>query len=628
MKSENKMSFEEAAKVLGLKRGETVDSYQRAFEEVRKHMQRLCDEADTEEKKENYAKELSRFEEALEVATAYRPKKKGGFLRVAFALLFIGIIAAGFYWGPDLMSSQAAKQAAEARLPEAEIALKARNLTEAEKIYQEILEVAPKSKAAQEGLQRVSEERDVERRMQVRFALGKAQGLMDGRNWDEAEKAMEVALAMDPSDVQLQEFARRMKEGRRVDDILRIAEDIEQARREERWEELVLKVEQLEQANPDHARLDEFRNQAAEAKVVLANLRKKAATIYQEALALDKGEYSEEALVLLREAQRLSPSADAAALYRKMSSYVQTVKVPGDAETLAEGLARVRTGDKVLLGEGVFAESLLIPAGVSIEGVKGKTFIESKCEDGSVLVAQGSGPAIRLVGLTLRHTGVSNEKKRYPVLLVSGSEVVLEDCEISYGSGHGVAVMKGGRCQITGSEIKGCGWDGIAVMGAESLAVVSESRSVANLGHGLDVWDGGRAQINSSRFQDNGLTGVLITSKGVQSDILRSSIERNREVGLVVSSGSIANVTGNLIAGNMLGGVFGDDEGTELSLASNTIQKNGTAGLVVTNKATLKVNRENITSENEGKQEWLDADLSTAAVKPSTPILRALPVEE
>ena len=75
MKSENGMSYDEAVKVLGLKRGETVENYERAFEEVRKHMQRLRDEANTAEKRVNYELELVRFEEALEVAENHRPKK-------------------------------------------------------------------------------------------------------------------------------------------------------------------------------------------------------------------------------------------------------------------------------------------------------------------------------------------------------------------------------------------------------------------------------------------------------------------------------------------------------------------------------------------------------------------------
>ncbi len=103
MKSDNGMSFEEAVKVLGLKRGETVESYRRAFEEVRKHMQRLRDEADTEEKRVNYAKELARFERALEVAEKHRPKKsKVGSTLLVLTLLLVGLVISAI-WGPEFL---------------------------------------------------------------------------------------------------------------------------------------------------------------------------------------------------------------------------------------------------------------------------------------------------------------------------------------------------------------------------------------------------------------------------------------------------------------------------------------------------------------------------------------------
>lgn len=624
MKSENSMSFEEAVKVLGLKKGETVDSYRRAFEEVRKHMQRLRDEADSPEKKANYEKELTRFEEALEVATHHRPKKSR-VVKAVVALLLVALAAgAAFFAGPSLMSNQAAKKKAEARLPEAQVAVAARNWSDAEEIFNEILAVNPRSKEAKEGLQEVNDERDKELKMNVGFALGQADTLMNERKWDEAEKAMKTALAMDPEDEQLQAFASRMEERRKIDDIVVLGEDIEQARREEQWGELVAKVAELEAANPDDERLPEYQKLAAQGRIVLDNLRKEAAEVYLKALALDKGEYSEEALDLLREAQRLSPSKDAADLYRKMSTYVQTIAIPGDAPTLAEGLARARVGDKIALAEGTYMESLLVPAGVSIEGEKGKTIIQSPAEDGSVLVVQGEGQAVRLVGLVIKHSGITAEKERFPVVLVSGAELVLEDCEVSYGAGHGVAVMDGGRCEITASEVKGCGWDGVAIVGAGSTAVLTESRSLANLHHGLDVWGGGQVTVDRSRFQNNGLTGIFLSSAGKVSSVENSSVERNREVGLMVTQGAMAEVTGNLISGNMLGGVFADGEGTEISLSANTIQKNGEVGLVVGAAATLKKNEGNTTSENEGKQEWLDADLTAKVAKP---LLRALPVE-
>ena len=624
MKSESGMSYEEAVKVLGLKRGETVDNYEKAFEEVRKHMQRLRDEADTPEKRVNYELELSRFEEAIRVAESHAPKKKKVATGLFALLAVLALIAAAVIWGPGLAKNQAKLKELEARLPEAETAVGARNWTAAEEIYQDILDVDPKSQVALDGMQTIKYERDVEQRMQVSFALGKVQGLMDERRWDAAEVAMEKTLEMKPGDDQLLAFAARMEEERRLDDIIRLGEDIEQARREEQWQVFVDKTEELEKADPENERLPEFQKEVEEAQLILAGFREKADGIYEEALALDTGEYSLEALQLLREAQRMAPSEKASALLEKMSSYVQTIAVPEDAETIAEALALARSGDKVSLGKGTFAGGVQIPAGIILQGIKGETMIEGPADKGSVLVVSGEGAPVRMVGLTVRHVGVSNTEERFPVVLVKGAQAVFEQCEVSYGAGHGIAVIDGSRCEITTTEIKGCGWDGVAVVGAGSEAILQESKSLANLHHGLDVWDGGKVWVQRSRFQDNGLTGILLTSKGQECKIESSSIERNREVGLVASSGVTALVSGNLVSGNMLGGIFAENEGTTLAVTSNTIEKNGEVGLAVTKDVLLQKEEDNSAKDNEGKQKWLNADLTKIEPKK---VLKALPVE-
>lgn len=618
------MSYEEAVKVLGLKRGETVESYQRAFEEVRKHMQRLRDEADTPEKRVNYELELARFEEALEVAEHHQPKKKkvGAVLLVLF--LILAAIGAAVLWGPGFLDHQGKLSEAKSRLPEAKAAAKARNWSEAEKIYQDILDLDPRSKEALAGLEQVETGREVERDMQIEFALANVQSLKELRRWDDAEVAMEKTLAMDPEDEQLLAFAARMKDERRLDEISRLSEDIELAVREKNWQVVVDKTAELEEADPNHAQLAEFQKEAAEANLILAGFREKADAIYEQALALDTGEYSLDALQLLREAQRMAPSEKAAALLQKMSSYVQTLAVPEDVATIPEALEKARSGDKIVVGKGTFPGGFLVPAGINLAGTKGETIIEAPADKGSVLVIEGEGAPVRLFGLSIRHSGVSNTEERFPVVLVKGAQAVLEECEVGFGAGHGVAIIEGARCEITATEIKGNGWDGVAVVGEGSEAILQDSQSLANLHHGLDVWDGGKVWVQRSRFQDNGLTGVLLTSKDVECRIESSSIERNREVGLVASSGVKAVVNGNLFSQNMLGGIFAQDEGTKLAVTSNTIEKNGEVGLAVTKVVLLEKEEDNAAQDNSGKQKWLNADLSQVEPKK---ILKALPEE-
>lgn len=609
MKSESGMSYEEATKILGLKSGETVENYRRAFEEVRKHMQRLRDEAETDERRETYEKELVRFEEALIVATHQRPRKSKVGLLVTTLVLVAGLGVAGYIYGPGLMDNQAAKREMEARLPEAATAVEARNWSEAEEIYQELLAVVPRSKAAREGLKRIAEGKDIEKKQQVGFLLGRAQALMELRRWDEADKAMSEALEMEPDDPQLVAMNERMQEGRRADEIDRLVEEVDEAEREEQWAVVLAKISRLREEHPENSNLERFQASEERATMVLAKYAIEAKELYEKALALDNGQYSEAGLQLLREAQRLSASPEAAELYRTMSSYVQTVAVPGDAATLAEGLALIRPGDKVLLAAGTYQEQVLIPAGVTVESVGGKAVLVGKSGAGSVVVVEGEGEPVRLLGLEMNHSGVSNLAERYPVVLVSGGSLILEDCSIGFGSGHGLAITNGGSCEVIGSEIKGCGWDGIAVVGEGSKVICKESRCVSNFHHGLDAWDGGIAIVERSRFQENGLTGILLTSSGSGTRILNSGIERNREVGIVVTRGTQVDLVGNLISGNLLGGVFAEDIGTRLSLISNQILKNGEAGLVVTSEAILQKDEENEVTENIGKQRWLDAEV-------------------
>ena len=617
MKTKSDMPYDEAIKVLGLKHGESVENYERAFEEVRKHMQRLRDEADTPAKRVNYELELSRFEEAIQVAEGYRPKK-ANLAWVPVVLALVALIAAGAFLGPGLLQNQAKLKEAKARLPEAEEAVGARNWTVAKEIYEGILEIDPKSKVALEGLDTVETERAKERRMQVGFALGRVQGLIETRKWDEAEVAMEVVLEMEPNDPQLLAFKERMKSERKADDLVRLTEEIDQARREEQWQDYVNKTDKLAALDPENERLEEFREGVKEANLVLQGLRQQANGLYAKAQALDTGEYSSEALDLLREAQRIAPSEEINALYEKMSSYVQIVTVPGDVETIAEALKVARPGDKVMVAAGTYKESLAVPAGVNLEGVKDKTVIEFPAGEGSVVVISDDGAPSRLTNLSLRHSGISNAEERFPVVLVRGAQAVLDKCKVSFGAGHGVAIIGKARCEISVCEVRGCGWDGVSVVGEGSEAIVQDSRCVQNFQHGLDVWDGGRVWVQRSRFQENGLTGILLTSEGQECRIESSSIERNREVGLVASSGVRATVSGNLISENMLGGVFAHDQGTQLTVTSNNIEKNGEAGLVVGKDVLLVKESGNSLLDNWGKQKWLNVDLSKLKPKEIT----------
>ena len=82
----------------------------------------------------------------------------------------------------------------------------------------------------------------------------------------------------------------------------------------------------------------------------------------------------------------------------------------------------------------------------------------------------------------------------------------IEDVHVENGSGHGIAVINGGRSTMQSVRVIKSGWDGLAVYGKGSRAIVDESRFDQNLHHGVDAWNGGSVQVRKSRFLKNGLT--------------------------------------------------------------------------------------------------------------------------
>ncbi|MBK1832703.1 right-handed parallel beta-helix repeat-containing protein [Roseibacillus ishigakijimensis] len=624
MTATSELSREEALTILGLTAKDDLTRSRAALEEVRAHLRRLRDEATTPDKRIQYEVELVRFEEALHVL--YAPRKKR-IWPVVVGLLLLLLLGGGGYSAYRMVVEQERLQAqVEALLGQAASAVADRNWEEAEGLFARVEGLDSENPAVPQGRRQIEEGREEERRMEINFAFGKVKEKIEIQAWGEAEEALAAARDLAPEDERGPQLESDLRAERRREEIRQLVEGIEQAHREENWQKVIHDSEELAVLAPEHERLADLQEKAREAELILRNLKNVAQALYGRARSLDDGEYSAEALELLREAQRLAPSEAAGELYEKMSGYVQTIEVPEEAETLADALAQVRPGDKVLLGEGVFQESVLVPAGIILEGQgEGKTVLEVPADAGSVLVIAGEGPAVRLSHLTLRHSGFTDASERYPVVLLQEAQAELENCVIEYGAGHGLAVTGGGRATLLACEVKACGWDGIAVTGKGSQVTLEEVRALANLQHGLDVWDGAHARVARSRFQDNGLTGIFLTATGESSQVESSTVERNREVGVMLSKGAVAVISGNLIADNTLGGVVARDGGSRLQVTGNTIEKNGEAGLVVGKEVLLEKEEGNVATNNQGRQKWLNADFSQ--MKTGRPVLKALPVE-
>ena len=622
---QEQLSYEDAMRVLGYEPGAIVSPHLPIFRKVASKLEALVKTTKDEHLRESFRDELNRLNEALRVVGAERAREpslrgQGMRLRLVLALLVVAILVSAAWYGNRRIEEGGylrdregiAKLEAMARL-----AVESRDWSGAEEVYAELNKLIPDSARVREGLARVVDGRAQARRQKLGFLVGSIRAAVEGRSWEEAERLLGDLREMEVSHPEIGSFIKVIQAGRVSDRIAGLLEQAEEALKEEQWVALGDYAAKLEAIAPGHKQLARFKTATEQGVKVLEEQRVRARELYEKALALDKGEFSDPALETLREAIRLDNRKDYQDLYNKMSAYTRLLKVPGDYSTITEALAAARSNDKIRLGEGVFNEPLSLNVKVDLEGAgMGKSIIQCEAEKASVLLSTKQASGSRVAALTLRQTGISLAAERYPVALADGGELVLEDCLIEGGAGHGVAVINGGSARLRSVEVLKCGWDGLAVNGDGSVAEAVGCRFDSNFHHGIDAWGGGRVLVKSSRATRNGLAGAVLMSRGVRSELVQCTIDRNREVGISISNGTTAVLRSNRVEENLLGGVMVEGEGTTAGMEGNVAERNRKFGIMVDRRSVVQPFRDNETKDNVGEQLMLKAVMPEEVVPP------------
>jgi tetratricopeptide (TPR) repeat protein len=523
-------------------------------------------------------------------------------------------VAAGWY-GNDWMNGQ--KEASllrqvESLLASGRIAVEKRRWPEAAGFYNEVLALSPDSKRARDGLGSIEEGKLEEQRQQVAWLLGTARTAIDGRDWPGVEEVCAEVRKLDPDNAQVPELLQAVRDGRVFDQVLDLLDKAEDAIREEQWEALARHARDLGDIAPNHVDLPRVKEMATEGLRLMEERRTRGRELYLAALELDHGAYSSEAVELLREAMRLESRPEYEALYKKISSHARVLRVPEDYPTIAEALATARDKDKVMVGEGVYKETLVLKAAVELEGAgPEKTVVECPAETGSVVTAGKDAKGARIAGMLMRQTGMLLAEQRFPVVAIDGSEVLVEDCWVENGSGHGIGVLNGSAAVLRNVRVMRCGWDGLAVAAGNSRATVTDSRFEENIHHGIDAWDSGAVDVKRTRCRGNGLTGIVLMSSGMKSTIEGSTSDANRELGIQVANGAVVELNGNQFLSNLLGGMLVRDPGTQVSSSGNRIMNNGTVGVVIDRQSDLVRWEQNVSTGNDGEQVRMKVDLAT-----------------
>lgn len=630
------MTISAARKKLRLGAGDHLSSMLAYWKNEETRLESEIANAPTLEEKTILEKELAELREALVVASK-KPKKTSRLnVVLRWASLWILVVAGGVFGYMELSrrgivggnTSEVVVEKSESEM-KMEEALEKRRWDEAESLLEVLRSDGSSDGFIEKSRASIAKGRLEEKAQQQAFLVNNVTGALEGEQFEEADKFLAELQADQPDHAQISEFKLAISEGREKLRLQNLAQTLENALAKDDLEEVEIALSSLAESNPNHPKISHYRESLAKAKVDLAERREKAAVVVAKFYELDQGTYSPELLALAEEAVRLDPSPENRRLYQRASAYGKVLKVPEDFASIKEALSAAAANDRILIANGTYDESLILPLDVEIRGEsRDKTIIECLASESSVITVTKASGAAKVSNLTLRHRNYLDGDERYPILAVDAGQVEILEVNVTRGAGHGIAVLNAGRASIINSKVTYCSWDGIAVNGENSWAHLNKVTSSNNLHHGVDYWEGGGGSVHGSYFESNGRAGLLAINPADLMFVEDTKCIKNREVGF-----HFANAVGVTMAScesheNLLGGVAFFGESTGIKLTENSITKNGKTGLVLEKGSVLQVSSGNEASENEGKQFWQDAVFEKAKISPpAAPDLSELETE-
>jgi tetratricopeptide (TPR) repeat protein len=621
--SSEPLTVEAARRRLGLGKDDRLADYLPHWKEVEMRLAGMAAEAKDPAARASFEKDLAELRDVLRMA-AEEPEAasakattassssssgKGFFLWT----LILALLAGGGYFGyQEWTKSGLGDRKVTVNLRETEDrfdeALENRRWDDAENIVALMQAEGVDEEKVKASLAKVKKSRVEERGQQIAFLISNAESALEAGQLSEAEGFCSEVEKLKPDHSKIPKIREVIKESKMQVRSVLMVKSIEEAMDEENWEVAKNQLESLINANPAHPKVPEIRKRIAVAEETMVERRAEASVLIAKAKELDKGTYSPEALDLVEQAMHLYPSKENRELYQRMSSYGKVLRVPSEHGSITAALKKAEKNDRVLVSNGIYQESLIVPTGVELFGEsRSDTIIECPAGIGSVISVEPGSRDVRVSSLTLRHTGLVNDEERFPILAVDGGDVEIDDLTVTRASGHGIAVIDGGNAVITQSKVTDCGWDGISVTGEGSYVVLNQVTSEKNLHHGVDFWEGASGTVKGSVFTANGRSGLLAIAPAKVVTVDSTRAEGNREVGFFFSEMVGVIVTNCAAHENLLGGMFFERSSKGIELLNNSVTKNGEAGIVFEKGVEILNEEGNTIDGNDGKQVWKDA---------------------
>lgn len=533
------------------------------------------------------------------VKHAVPQQKRGSKWPMVLGVVILGGgLAAGylvFQWNKDRRAVRAAeveRMAVEARALE-----HAKQWDKALAAFADIEKLDPRSVHYEEALSRIEDVRTAF----VRAELQAAQSAYAMKDWAAAETVANRILQHAGNNAQAKALLNEIRAGRQQEEVSANLSQAEAAAGRQQWDEAFALLDKLIAKYPQRVEaqtvLEKLKVAKGEAEKHLVRARELAG----QAKKRDIGVFDSTVFALANEAKTLAPNdPEVAAVFDKISAYPRTLKVPAEVATLNEAIALARDNDRIVVGAGMYNESLIINKVIEVVG-DGKVVVETAGEASPALTLGPSAQNTKISGITFRHRSMDTAAERFPAVLVRGAAVALRDCVFSHASGHGVMVMDQGRVGFAQCRFEANGWDGLSVKGEGSAVNVKNSVAVRNGEHGIDVWDGAAAALTENVCSNNQRNGITIVSAAAPVTLASNQLEGNREYGMVLVSAGGGTASGNQAKANLLGGIVVRAAASLVTVQGNKATANQGPGLSLETGLDEARYKANEATTNRGK---------------------------
>lgn len=266
----------------------------------------------------------------------------------------------------------------------------------------------------------------------------------------------------------------------------------------------------------------------------------------------------------------------------------KVIVVPDEHPTIQVAIDASERGTIIHIKPGDYKETLTLKSGVSLKGLDAnEVLIHCDVIEGPVLSIEDCNSA-EVSDLTLKHTGLKNRpadfKGRFPVLLLTSSQVRITQCKIQNGGGDGIVVNGGSiiirRCSISNNKL-----DGICIYG-NARVVLEESDCSVNGGNGIHFIVIASGNVSGNTCSQNAYNGISGENDRTTINLLKNTCEENKINGIYFGSGAKGSANSNICRANGYNGIVVTGGGTNAALEENIANNNNASGIYFGDRAS------------------------------------------